>query len=339
LKSVTREEMGPLLLASGLWASLRTRPLNKVADPADTPQAIIVSGYETGPLQPGADALITPDDRDALQAGIYALKAMTDGNVSLAVGPEGHAALTGLDEVEVHKFSGPHPAGDPSVQVSFIAPPRGSGVVWWVRAWDLLQIGRQLLSGEFSNERVYSAVGDGAQRPRLVKTLLGAPLEHIVGETHDRPLRWIRGSVLTGESVDSSRWASFYSRAIHLLPDEVPRKMFGWALPELGTYSFHRAFLSGFSTPKNPVAMNTAVWGGHRAIVPIGVYRKVVATPDIMPDFLFKAILAGDLPEAIELGLLDLSEEEAALCTYICPSKIEFGEILRQGLELYEREA
>ncbi len=85
--------------------------------------------------------------------------------------------------------------------------------------------------------------------------------------------------------------------------------------------------------------MNTAIGGGHRAIVPIGVYRKVIATPDIVPDFLFKSILAGDLGEALELGLLDLSEEEAALCTYICPSKIEFGEILRQGLEQYEREA
>jgi Na+-transporting NADH:ubiquinone oxidoreductase subunit A len=241
--------------------------------------------------------------------------------------------------VELHKFSGPHPAGDPAVQVSHVSPPKGGGVVWWVRAWDLLEIGRLLLSGEFSNERVYAAVGDGVQSPRLVKTVLGAPLQHIVGDTHEQDLRWIRGSVLTGESVDSSRWASFYSRAIHLLPDVAPQNVLGWALPNFGTYSFHRAFLSGFSTPKNPVTMNTAVWGGHRAIVPIGVYRKVVATPDIMPDFLFKAILAGDLTESIELGLLDLSEEEAALCTYICPSKVEFGEILRQGLDQYEREA
>jgi Na+-transporting NADH:ubiquinone oxidoreductase subunit A len=327
------------LLASGLWMSLRTRPLNKVADPSVSPQAIVVSGFETGPLQPGAAALITPDDRDALQAGIYAMKALTDGPVCLSVGPERHSALTGLDGAEVHKFSGPHPAGDPAVQVSHICPPRGDGVIWWVRAWDLMEIGRYLLSGEFPNERIYAVVGDGVQQPRYVKTLLGAPLQDIVGDTHERTMRWIRGSVLTGEAVEPDRWASFYTRAVHILPDEAPQRIFGWALPSLRLYSFHRLFLSGFAPPKGGISMNTALGGGLRAIVPIGVYRKVIATPDIVPDFLFKSILAGDLGEALELGLLDLSEEEAALCTYICPSKIEFGDILRQGLAQYEREA
>jgi Na+-transporting NADH:ubiquinone oxidoreductase subunit NqrA len=31
--------------------------------------------------------------------------------------------------------------------------------------------------------------------------------------------------------------------------------------------------------------------------------------------------------------------EEAALLTYVCPSKIEFDVILRDGLALYEKEA
>jgi len=339
LKSIERESAMESLLASGLWMSLRTRPLDKVADPSVLPQAIVVSGFETGPLQPDANALITPDDRDAVQAGVYAMKALTDGPVCLSVGPDGHSALTGLDGVEVHKFRGPHPAGDPAVQVSHICPPRGDGVVWWVRAWDLMEIGRHLLSGHFPNERIYAAVGDGVQKPRYVKTLVGAPLQSIVGDTHERSVRWIRGSVLTGEAVEPDRWASFYTRAVHILPDEAPQRIFGWALPSLGMYSFHRLFLSGFIPPSGRVSMNTALGGGPRAIVPIGAYRKVIATPDIVPDFLFKSILAGDLVEALELGLLDLSEEEAALCTYICPSKIEFGDILRQGLDQYEREA
>jgi Na+-transporting NADH:ubiquinone oxidoreductase subunit A len=74
-------------------------------------------------------------------------------------------------------------------------------------------------------------------------------------------------------------------------------------------------------------------------MVPVGFYGKVVATPDILVDFLFKAIISGDLEESIKLGLLDLSQEEAALCTFICPSKIEFDVILREGLDLYEAEA
>ena len=49
--------------------------------------------------------------------------------------------------------------------------------------------------------------------------------------------------------------------------------------------------------------------------------------------------MANDLEEAIQLGLLDMTREEAALCTYICPSKIEFGELLDKGLAQYEKEA
>ena len=74
-------------------------------------------------------------------------------------------------------------------------------------------------------------------------------------------------------------------------------------------------------------------------MVPIGAYDRVVATPDILPEFLFKSIVAGDLEESIQLGLLDMTEEEAALCTYICPSKIEFDVLLREGIALYEKEA
>ena len=73
--------------------------------------------------------------------------------------------------------------------------------------------------------------------------------------------------------------------------------------------------------------------------MPIGVYRKVVVTPDIDIPFLFKSISAGDIEESIQLGLLDLSEEEAALCTFICPSKIEFDEMLRKGIRQYIQEA
>jgi Na+-transporting NADH:ubiquinone oxidoreductase subunit A len=85
--------------------------------------------------------------------------------------------------------------------------------------------------------------------------------------------------------------------------------------------------------------MDTGLRGGVRSMVPVGYYRGVVATPDIEPEFLFRSIIAGDLEESVKLGLLDLSMEEAALLTYVCPSKIEFDVILRDGLALYEKEA
>lgn len=339
LRSLSRDDARKLVLASGMWPSLRSRPLSRVANPTVVPQSILVAATESGPLQPGADVLLSEADRDALQAGLLALKALTDGSVYLTV-PTGstHPALSGLDGVERHEFKGPHPSGDPALQINLIDPPRGSNAVWFARAWDIARLGNFLLEGRFDASRVYAAVGKGVLKPRFVRTVLGAPVAHITGEVIPEDVRWIRGSVLTGDATSADRWASYYRRAVHVLPNEVKRELLGWTTPQLGRYSFHRAYLSGFFSGGKPRDLRPGTFGGHRGLVPIGVYRKVVATPDIDVPFLFKSIIAGDLEESIALGLLDFTEEEAALCTFICPSKIEFDEHLRSGLQQYIKE-
>ena len=59
---------------------------------------------------------------------------------------------------------------------------------------------------------------------------------------------------------------------------------------------------------------------------------------DILPSHLVKSIMAEDIEEMIALGLLEVDIEDFALCTYICPSKIDFGEYIQNGLDLLERE-
>ncbi|MBX2796620.1 MAG: NADH:ubiquinone reductase (Na(+)-transporting) subunit A [Myxococcales bacterium] len=341
IRAMDREAALEAALGTGLWGAFETRPLGKIPLPSEEPQSILVGAMETGPLQPDADVLLTEDDQAAFEAA-FALFSRLAPTVHLAVrAGSNYPGFLRAQGVQRHTFSGPHPAGDPAVQVNLVDPPRGSGQVWTIRAWDAALIGHALLSGEFPAERIYAAVGAGVVQPRLVKTLLGAPLSHITGEVSAGEHRWIRGSVLTGEAVDSERWASFRRRAVHVLPKQVPRTLFGWAMPMLGQWSFHRAFLSALtgSRPAGGVDMRPGLWGGERAMVPIGAYDRVIASPEILPEFLFKSIVAGDLEESIQLGLLDMTEEEAALCTFICPSKIEFDSLLRKGLDLYEREA
>ncbi|MEM6930667.1 MAG: hypothetical protein AAF602_27285, partial [Myxococcota bacterium] len=234
------------VMGSGGWGGFRTRPLNKMPTGEEAPQSIFIGGWETGPLQPDADVLLSEDDKAAMQAAITVFGRIAP-KVHLGIRRGAKPpAFVGLEGVQVHEFSGPHPAGDPAVQVNHVDPPRGSQRVWVIRAWDAVLIGRSLLTGEFDGSRVYAAIGAGVASPRFVRTLIGAPLADIVGEVNEGVHRWIRGSVLTGEAVEPDRWASFVSRAVHLLPDEVPRSLLGWALPMLGTWSVHRSFLSGF---------------------------------------------------------------------------------------------
>ena len=44
------------------------------------------------------------------------------------------------------------------------------------------------------------------------------------------------------------------------------------------------------------------------------------------------------MEKAIELGCLELDEEDFALCTYSCPGKYEYGPVLREMLTQIERE-
>ncbi len=339
LQGIDRSDARAKLLASGLWPYLRTRPLNNIADPDVTPQSIWVGALETGPLMPGADVMLGEGDAEALQAGIHVLKALTDGPVHFASHvASSHPAYSKLTGVDSHKFGGPHPAGDPTVQINLVDPPRGSNAVWWIRAWEVALIGRHFLEGRFPTDRVYAAVGTGLDQPRFVRTLLGAPLAHITGQV-PADCRWIRGSVLSGTAVDESRWSGFYDYGVHVLPAKVERELLGWILPGLSKFSFHRSFLSGFSFARaKSYDLRPGLNGGLRAMIPFAHYDKVIATPDISPHFLFRSIIAGDLEDSIELGMLDISEEEAALMTYICPSKIEFDVALRDMLAVYERE-
>lgn len=340
LASISREDALEQVLDGGGWPSLRTRPLDGLADPQEVPQAILICATASGPLEPGSDVLLRAEDKDALQAAVHVLKAISGGPVYLSTREgDAHPALSGLQGATVHTFSGPHPSGDPGVQINLIAPPSAGGKVLYIHAWDAAAIGRLFLTGKVDGERVYAAVGTGVVKPRFVRTLAGAPVAHITGDVGAGPMRHIVGTVLTGQRTEREGYMGLFTRTLHVLADEVPVEMFGWALPKLSRWSAHKAYLSGFSKATKVFDMRPGLFGGHRAIVPTGIHSTVVATPDIEPTFLFKSIIAGDVERAIELGMLDITEEEAALCAFICPSKIDYDVILREGLASYAKEA
>jgi Na+-transporting NADH:ubiquinone oxidoreductase subunit A len=71
--------------------------------------------------------------------------------------------------------------------------------------------------------------------------------------------------------------------------------------------------------------------------VPVVSYEKVMPL-DILPTQLLRALIVGDSETAQQLGCLELNEEDLALCTFACPSKYEFGPILRDVLTRIEQE-
>ena len=75
--------------------------------------------------------------------------------------------------------------------------------------------------------------------------------------------------------------------------------------------------------------------GSPRNFVMNGIYEDVCPV-DLLPMHLAKSILADDIEESEKHGILDCAE--CGLCTFVCPSKIEVGEIIRGGIDAIFKE-
>jgi Na+-transporting NADH:ubiquinone oxidoreductase subunit A len=338
LGSTPREKLIEALQGAGLWPLIRQRPVGKIADPARTPVAIYVGGLDTEPLAADPAFAVQGHGKD-LQAGCDLLRALTDGPVHFVVAPgEQPSEFQGLQGVDMRSFEGPHPAGLVGTWIHEIRPLKSGETAWYLKAQEVVLLGAWLRTGHYPVERVVAVAGSSMPQPRYLRTRQGAPLATLTGgEPLGEDVRVINGTVLSGAAEPGDGYLGFRATTVTAIPEGAnDRELFGWALPQPKRIGFHRAtfpFLGG----GNKVVADARLNGGHRAIVNLGAWEAV--TPlDILPTFLVRAIQAGDLDEALKLGLLEVTEEDLALCTVVDPCKIDVGAIIRQGLDLYERE-
>ena len=59
---------------------------------------------------------------------------------------------------------------------------------------------------------------------------------------------------------------------------------------------------------------------------------------DILPNPLYRSVLSKDIEEMEKLGIIECDDEDFALCSFACPSKIDVGSVIREGLDLIEKE-
>jgi Na+-transporting NADH:ubiquinone oxidoreductase subunit A len=199
-------------------------------------------------------------------------------------------------------------------------------------------MGRLFTTGRLDVGRVISLAGPSVMRPRLLRTRVGASLEDTIDkELKSKASRIVSGSVVSGRTASGPlAYLGRYHRQVSALPEGGGRRVLGWLIPRRDLFSVKNIFPSIFSKGKK-FAFTTELHGDMRAIVPIGSYEKVMPL-DILPTFLLKALAVNDVEEAEGLGCLELVEEDLALCTLVCPSKIDHGANLRRTLTTIEKE-
>jgi len=337
LSSLDRDKVVGQLIDSGLWTALRARPFSRVANPEATPSAIFVTAMDTHPLAPSVETILAGQE-EQFKAGLRVLSKLTDGKLYVCKAPGANVPTVELSSLVVEEFAGPHPAGNVGTHIHFLEPVGRNKTVWHISAQDVAAVGHLFTTGKLSVARVVSLAGPGVVKPRLIRTRIGAAIDDVVsGELKDGPQRIVSGSVLSGRKAEGERaYLGRFHQQISVLPEGNRREFLGWLSPGFDLFSVKNIVFSKL-IGKKKFDFDTALNGGRRAIVPVGSYEQVMPL-DILPTFLLRALAVNDLEDAEKLGCLELDEEDLALCTYVCPSKIDHGEALRRNLTTIEKE-
>jgi Na+-transporting NADH:ubiquinone oxidoreductase subunit A len=337
LKELTREQVVEQLLESGLWISMRTRPFSKVPDPQTKPNSIFITATDTNPLAPSIDKIIEGQERDFAN-GANVISQLTDGKIFICKAPGTNVAIIDRPNIVVQEFSGPHPNGNVGTHIHSLDPVSRHKTVWHIGLQDVIAIGKLFSAGKIHTERIISLGGPSVKKPRLLKTRLGASTDEILGyELIEGENRVISGSVLSGFTASGTiGYLGRYHQQISVIPEFRKRQFFGWLKPGFNQFSTKNILLSSF-VPGKQFNFNTNMYGEERAIIPSGGYEKIMPM-DIEPLFLLRALAVDDLEDAEALGCLELDEEDLSLCAFVCPSKLEFGPMLRRNLNMIEKE-
>ncbi len=331
------EGLRKLLQDSGMWTALRTRPFSRVPAVDSSAEAIFVTAMDTHPL--AADpAVVIAEQPEAFELGQKALAALDCGKVYVCAASDTDIPLAEDANIVGERFAGPHPAGLAGTHIHHLHAVGTGRVVWTIGYQDVIALGRLLLDGKIYTDRVVALAGPQVEKPRLLRTRLGADLQQLsAGELKEGDNRLISGSVLGGRKVSgATAYLGRYHQQLSVLLEGRHREFMSWFSPGINKHSNLRIYASKV-LPKKLLPMTTNTNGSERAMVPVGSYEDMIPM-DMLPTQLLRALIVGDTETAQALGCLELDEEDLALCTYVCPGKYEYGPILRDNLTRIEKE-
>ena len=336
--SMKPEEIKDHLLSSGCWAFIKQRPYDIIANPDVTPKAIFISAYSTAPQAADYDFTLLGKEKE-LQTAVDALSKLTSGTIHVSVGKNSNNPFTKIKNIELHRISGPHPAGNVSTQINKIDPINKGETVWTLTPQDLVIIGELLLTGKFNAERVVALAGCSVKVPKYYTTKIGAEVATFIYDSGliDENVRVINGTVLSGSTISPKGHLGYYINTVSVIPEGNDYEFFGWAKPVFNKLSMTRSLTFSWLFPKKEMCLSTNTNGEHRAFVMTGLYEEVFPM-DMYPLQMLKSCLYKDLDEMEALGMYEVAPEDFALTEVVCISKQPHQKIIRDGLDLMYKE-
>lgn len=293
-------ELRDFMLESGTWSSLRTRPFGNIPHPDGEPAAIFVTALDAEPLapepQPIIDAFI-----EEFRTGVRVLAGISEAPLYVCQAP-GHTLELGESrQVRCVSFSGGYSASLPGVHINTLCPIGfGGGEVWHIGYQEVIALGYLVLHGSPWLQRVISLDGNAIKNPRKLCVYPGAAVaELLAGELHDGPLEIFSGSAMYGyQPLAGEGFLAAGQRQITVQQDTPDEAEPGALIPD--------------------------------------EVLEAVAPPGIYAVALMRALQVGDAERARDLGALELVEEDVAPLSLACPSRCDYGLLLRAVLDQLE---
>ena len=329
----TNQDPKTLLIESGLFNAFRTRPFNRTPKVEDKPDRVFINACDTNPLAVSPKDIIQLNEAD-FNSGVAFISSLFDFDIDLAF-EDDHRDYT-FKKVNSTQFKGPHPAGLASTHINAIYPVNLHRKVWTINYQEVISIGYLVNNGKLRTHKNISLAGESVFNPSIVSARIGSNIDQLCAGKVNSNARVISGSVLFGhDAIDAMSYLGFYDNQVTALPNHTDDVFLNWIMPGKNIHSKLNVFLSAFKQPAK-FNFNTGINGGNRAIVPVGSYEEIIPH-DILMTQLLKALVVGDVEVAAELGMFELTAEDLALATYVCPSKYDYCSILMDNLnKVYE---
>lgn len=339
IDKASSEEIVRHLIKGGIFAHIRRRPFNLLANPEIFPRSIFVKAIESAPCVPPAELQVEGREEE-FALGLKALSRMTKGVVHLVYRKDSNSrAFIEAQHVLKHTAEGPHPIGNQSVHIQQLDPIHTpDDTIWTLNAHDVVVIGFFLKKGRYFVNRIIGIGGPGiiSGETGYYRARAGYPISFLIKNRIEKGLvRFVSGDPLNGKKVDAEDFLRFYDYTFCAIPENIERKFLHFLRLGFEEFSFSKAYPSGHLNSENrEYNFTTSLHGEERAFVDGSLYDKVM--PLNVPSMsLVKAVMAEDYELALEMGLLEVDEEDFALPTFVCPSKIEMTDIIKRGLKNY----
>lgn len=326
----TASDIAGKMKESGLWAMMRQRPYDIVANTEAKPRDIFVTAFDSAPL---AGPVIPSHLVKYLESGLKTLKSLTKGNVYLAV-RESSGITSQVATILI--VNGPHPAGNVGPQIAAVAPVNKGETVWALDASTAARIGMLAETGHTDYLTEVAVTGPSALNPKNVLTEIGTTIAGLTKDEipSDQKSRVISGNVLTGVKVNpSDGFLHWPYRQVTILPEgDDADEFMGWASLSPNKYSVKRTFPAFLAGAAKKFPFDARIKGGHRAMILSGEMDKVFPF-DIYPEYLLKAMMAGDYDRMEKLGIYEVAPEDFALPEFVDTSKQPLQQTVRESLD------